>query len=74
VPFLAARMINIVLNFAEAVLDRSGRNDLEMMACYAPQIRSYSMDGKTLRGSASRIPPLPPPPGGGESAFGQVVR
>src|SRR4051812_43606691 len=52
VPFLKARKINIVFHFAEALWYLWGRNDLEMMAYYAPRMRSYSMDGKTLRGSA----------------------
>ena len=71
-PFLAVRKINIVFHFAEALWYLWGRDDLEMMAYYAPQMRSYSMDGKTLRGSAygSRLFSAPP---GGESAFDQVL-
>ena len=73
VPFLATRKINIVFHFAEALWYLWGRDDLEMMAYYAPQMRSYSMDGKTLRGSAYGSRLFRPPPGGGESAFGQVL-
>lgn len=73
VPFLATRKINIVFHFAEALWYLWGRDDLEMMAYYAPQMRSYSMDGKTMRGSAYGSRLFRPPPGGGESAFGQVL-
>lgn len=69
VPFLAARKVNIVFHFAEALWYLWGRSDLEMMAYYAPQMRSYSMDGKTLRGSAYGARLFHSPPGGAQSAF-----
>jgi thymidylate synthase len=73
VPFLAARKINIVFHFAEALWYLWGRDDLEMMVYYAPQMRSYSMDGKTLHGSAYGSRLFQPPPGGGESAFDRIL-
>jgi thymidylate synthase len=73
VPFLAVRKVNIVFHFAEALWYLWGRDDLEMMAYYAPQMRSYSMDGTTLRGSAYGARLFQPPPGGGESAFDHVL-
>jgi thymidylate synthase len=72
-PFLAARKINIVFHFAEALWYLWGRNDLEMMAYYAPRMRSYSMDGKTLRGSAYGSRLFHSPPGGGQSTFAQIL-
>lgn len=73
VPFLKDRKVNIVFHFAEALWYLQGRSDLEMMAYYAPQMRSYSMDGKTLRGSAYGSMIFRPDPGGGPSAFGRVL-
>lgn len=52
VPFVAARRLNIVFNFAEALWYLSGRDDVDFVAYYAPSIRRYSMDGRTLRGTA----------------------
>ena len=72
-PFLAVRKVNIVFHFAEALWYLWGRDDLEMMAYYAPQMQSYSMDGRTLRGSAYGSRLFRSPPGGGESAFNQVL-
>lgn len=73
VPFLASRKSNIVFHFAEALWYLWGRDDLEMMAYYAPQMRSYSMDGKTLRGSAYGARLFRSPPGGGQPDFGRVL-
>lgn len=73
VPFLASRKVNIVFHFAEALWYLWGRSDLEMMAYYAPQMRSYSMDGKTLRGSAYGARLFRAPPGAGPSAFDVVL-
>jgi thymidylate synthase len=36
IPFLAARKVNVVFHFAEALWYLWGRSDLEMMAYYAP--------------------------------------
>lgn len=52
VPYLRARKLNIVFNFAEALWYLSGRDDLELIAHYAPSIRQYSADGRTLTGTA----------------------
>lgn len=73
VPFLTSRKINIVFHFAEALCYLWGRDDLEMMAYYAPQMRSYSMDGKTLRGSAYGTRLFGSSPDGGRPAFGHVL-
>ena len=72
-PFLASRKSNIVFHFAEALWYLWGRDDLEMMAYYAPQMRSYSMDGRTLRGSAYGSSLFRSPPDGGQPAFGRIL-
>jgi len=51
-PYLAARRANIVFNHAEALWYLSGRDDLDMIAHYAPQLRGLSEDGTTLTGTA----------------------
>jgi thymidylate synthase len=51
-PYLAARRANIVFNHAEALWYLSGRNDLDMVAHYAPRLRGLSEDGKILTGTA----------------------
>lgn len=51
-PYLRARKVNIIFHYAEALWYLWGRNDVEMISYYAPQMRSYSADGHTLRGSA----------------------
>ncbi|MFF0452884.1 thymidylate synthase [Nocardia africana] len=48
----AERRTNIVFNFAEALWYLSGSNSLEFIEYYAPSIRRYSADGRTLRGTA----------------------
>jgi thymidylate synthase len=52
VPFAPARRVNIVFNFAEALWYLSGRDDLDFIGYYAPSMHRYSMDGKTLAGTA----------------------
>jgi thymidylate synthase len=52
VPFTPVRRVNIVFNFAEALWYLAGRDDLEFIAYYAPSMRRYSMDGRTLTGTA----------------------
>jgi thymidylate synthase len=52
VPFVPARRLNIVFNFAEALWYLSGRDDLDFIAYYAPSMLNYSMDGRTLTGTA----------------------
>jgi thymidylate synthase len=49
---LASRRTNLVFNFAEALWYLSGTNDLEQIAYYASSIRKFSMDGRTLAGTA----------------------
>jgi thymidylate synthase len=46
------RRINIVFNFAEVLWYLSGRDSLDFVAFYAPSMRKYSADGRTLRGTA----------------------
>ncbi len=45
------RKQNIIFNYAEALWYLSGRNDLEFIEYYAPSIRKYSADGRTLPGT-----------------------
>jgi thymidylate synthase len=73
IPFLTSRKSNIVFHFAEALWYLWGRDDLEMMAYYAPQMRSYSMDGKTLRGSAYGARLFRSPSDDGQSAFTRIL-
>lgn len=56
-PYLAARKVNPVFHFAEALWYMAGRTDLDMISHYAPRMRHSSRDGKTFVGSAygSRI-------------------
>ncbi|WP_369391135.1 thymidylate synthase [Streptomyces sp. CG1] len=56
-PYLAARRVNPIFHFAEALWYLAGRNDLEMIRYYAPRMRGDSRDGTTVGGSAygSRI-------------------
>lgn len=51
-PYLAARKANIVFNHAEALWYLSGRDDLAMIAHYAPRLRGFSADGRRLTGTA----------------------
>jgi thymidylate synthase len=51
-PYLAARRANIVFNHAEALWYLSGRDDLDMVAHYAPRLRGLSENGTTLTGTA----------------------
>jgi thymidylate synthase len=52
VPYLASRKTNIVFNFAHALWILSGRDDLEYAGYYAPTFHRFSVDGRTLTGSA----------------------
>ncbi|GAB1693280.1 thymidylate synthase [Krasilnikovia sp. M28-CT-15] len=51
-PYVAARRANIVFNHAEALWYLSGRDDLDMIAHYAPRLRGLSENGTTLTGTA----------------------
>lgn len=52
VCYSPARKLNIVFSFAEALWYLSGTNDLDFIKYYAPNMVKYSMDGKTLTGTA----------------------
>lgn len=52
VPLVPARRTNIVFNFAEALWYLAGRDDLDFIAYYAPGLRRYSIDGRSLSGTA----------------------
>jgi thymidylate synthase len=52
IPFVPARRLNIVFNFAESLWYLSGRDDLDFIAYYAPSMRKYSADGIRLTGTA----------------------
>lgn len=51
-PYIAARKVNPVFHFAEALWYLAGRSDLEMIGYYAPRMRHSSIDGRTIGGSA----------------------
>ncbi|MEI2387367.1 thymidylate synthase [Breoghania sp. JC706] len=51
VCFSPLRRQNIVFNYAEALWYLSGRNDLAFIERYAPRMKRYSADGKTLPGT-----------------------
>ncbi|RNI00944.1 thymidylate synthase [Micromonospora aurantiaca] len=51
-PHIAARKANVVFNHAEALWYLTGRDDLDMIAHYAPNLRRLSEDGETLTGTA----------------------
>lgn len=52
VSFAPSRRVNIVFNFAEALWYLAGRDDLDFIEYYASTMRSYSMDGRCLTGTA----------------------
>ncbi|GIH69141.1 thymidylate synthase [Sphaerimonospora thailandensis] len=62
IPYLVARRPNIVFNYAEALWYLAGRDDLDMIAYYAPRLRALSADGQHLTGTAYG-PRLFTPPG-----------
>jgi thymidylate synthase len=51
-PYLAARRVNVVFNHAEALWYLAGRDDLAMIAHYAPRLLAVSADGQRLTGTA----------------------
>jgi thymidylate synthase len=73
VPYLAARKVNIVFHFAEALWCLWGRDDVAMIAHYAPQIAAYSADGRTLRGSAYGFRLFTPPAPGRSSRYERLL-
>lgn len=52
VVFVPCRRTNIVFNFAEALWYLAGRDDLDFIGYYAPSMSCYSMDGRSLTGTA----------------------
>ncbi|HEV2778227.1 MAG TPA: thymidylate synthase [Actinophytocola sp.] len=46
------RKSNIIFNFAEALWYLSGSNALDLVRFYAPSMEKYSVDSRTLRGTA----------------------
>ncbi|MFU0828429.1 MAG: Thymidylate synthase [Lachnoclostridium sp.] len=50
--YLPSRKINIVFNFAEALWYLTGDNSLDYISYYAKNMKKYSMDNKTLTGTA----------------------
>lgn len=72
VPYLAARKINPVFHYAEALWYLSGRDDLEMLAYYSPSMKKFSLDGRTL-GSAYGARLFALPPGGTITQFDRVL-
>ncbi|UED85410.1 thymidylate synthase [Streptomyces profundus] len=72
VPYLAARRVNPVFHFAEALWYLAGRDDLAMMAHYSPRMRDFSRDGVTI-GSAYGARLFNPVPGSGQSQFDRVL-
>jgi len=47
-----ARRANVIFNFAEVLWYLANRDDLAYLAYYAPRIRRWSKDGRTMTGSA----------------------
>ncbi|MEV8419391.1 thymidylate synthase [Streptomyces niveus] len=72
-PYLAERKVNPVWHFAEALWYLAGRNDVEMLAYYAPHVRQFSRDGRTMGGSAYGSRMFNPPTDDGTSPFEQVL-
>ncbi|MEV4472787.1 thymidylate synthase [Nonomuraea sp. NPDC049504] len=52
VPYLLKRPINLAYNWGELLWYMSGRDDVDMIAYYAPVMRTWTPDGKTLTGTA----------------------
>lgn len=72
-PYLRARKSNIIFNHAETLWYLSGRNDLDMIAHYAPSLRALSRDGKTLAGTAYGPPLFAPGEPDARSPFDRVL-
>ncbi|MFD7639557.1 thymidylate synthase [Kitasatospora sp. NPDC059795] len=64
--FLQHRPVNPIYHYAEALWYLAGRNDLDMIAYYAPRRRRDSGDGATIAGSAYGVRIFP-------KAFDQVL-
>lgn len=50
--FLDERPVNVVFNLAEVLWYLAGRDDLDMIAYYAPRLGNFSRDGQRLTGTA----------------------
>ncbi|WP_047891743.1 thymidylate synthase [Micromonospora sp. RV43] len=74
VPYLAARGMNLPFNFAEALWYLTGRDDLDMIAYYAPSLRNLSPDGATLTGTAYGPRLFRPNGPDGRSQYERVLR
>jgi thymidylate synthase len=72
-PYLAARRVNPVFHFAEALWHLAGRRDLEMIGYYAPSMASSSRDGVHIDGSSYGHRILTPAAGADRSAFDRVL-
>ncbi len=72
-PYLAARKVNPIFHFAEALWYLGGRNDVDMVAYYAPHMRPDSLDGKTIAGSAYGARMFNPNAGDRISPFDRVL-
>lgn len=73
VPYLASRKTNIVFNFAHVLWILAGRDDLELIAYYAPSFHRFSADGRTLTGSAYGPRVFSPGEQGSRSQWARVV-
>ncbi|MFY1656141.1 thymidylate synthase [Micromonospora sp. WMMD1274] len=74
VPYLAARGMNLPFNFAEALWYLTGRDDLDMIAYYAPSLRNVSPDGAMLTGTAYGPRLFRPTGPDGRSQYERVLR
>lgn len=72
-PYVAARKANIVFNHAKALWYLTGRDDLDMIAYYAPTLRALSADGQTLTGTAYGPRLFKPTKPDDRSQFARVV-
>lgn len=74
VLLLDQRTVNLPFHLAEALWYLAGRNDVEMMAHYAPSFRRSSIDGQILTGMAYGSTMMRPASGGqGESQWSQLL-
>lgn len=73
-PYLRDRMTNIVFNHAETLWYLTGRDDLDMIAHYAPTLRKLSSDGQRLTGTAYGPRLFAPAGPDGLSQFDRVLR
>lgn len=78
-PYLAERKVNPVWHFAEALWYIAGRNNVETLAYYAPHVRQFSRDGRTMGRLRVRLAHVQPGhgwrhvtvrPGPGAAAYG----